>query len=62
MPDLGWLQKLLPNEEQWQDFRGSLITAKNTVADKIEIGKHDKYMIVYVTWKREATRISYKLA
>ncbi|XP_050454581.1 dynamin-like 120 kDa protein, mitochondrial isoform X3 [Cataglyphis hispanica] len=37
LPDLEWIQNLIPNEKQWQDFRESLMTAKNSVGDKIEI-------------------------
>lgn len=49
MPDLGWLENLMPTEEQWRDFRGSLIAVKNTVADKIEIGEHyDKYIVASI--------------
>lgn len=38
----------MPNEKQWQDFRESLMTVKNSVGDKIEIGKHDKCVIIYI--------------
>ncbi|XP_011138217.1 dynamin-like 120 kDa protein, mitochondrial isoform X2 [Harpegnathos saltator] len=37
LPDLGWLENMMPTEQQWQDFRGSLLMVKNTVANKIEI-------------------------
>ncbi|XP_012226565.1 dynamin-like GTPase OPA1, mitochondrial isoform X4 [Linepithema humile] len=37
LPDLGWLQNMMPNEKQWQDFRESLMTVKDSMADKIEI-------------------------
>ncbi|KAL6430885.1 hypothetical protein ACFW04_006997 [Cataglyphis niger] len=37
LPDLEWIQNLMPNEKQWQDFRESLMTVKNSVGDKIEI-------------------------
>lgn len=43
-----WIQNLIPNENQWQSFRESLMTLKNNVNDKIEIGKHDKYIIIYI--------------
>lgn len=39
LPDLGWLQNLMPNEKRWQDFRESLMTIKDNMADKIEVGK-----------------------
>lgn len=28
----------MPTDDQWTGFRGSLMTFKNTLADKIEIG------------------------
>ncbi|KMQ99191.1 dynamin-like mitochondrial protein [Lasius niger] len=37
LPDLKWVQNLMPNEKQWQDFRESLMTIKNNVGDKVEI-------------------------
>ncbi|XP_070157712.1 dynamin-like GTPase OPA1, mitochondrial isoform X6 [Polyergus mexicanus] len=37
LPDLEWIQNLMPNEKQWQNFRESLMTVKNSVGDKIEI-------------------------
>lgn len=38
----------MPSEKQWQDFRESLMTIKNNVGDKIEIGKYNKYVGIYV--------------
>ncbi|XP_011633956.1 dynamin-like 120 kDa protein, mitochondrial isoform X2 [Pogonomyrmex barbatus] len=37
LPDMKWIETLMPNEKQWQDFRESLLTLKTNVADKIEI-------------------------
>ncbi|KAK2585398.1 hypothetical protein KPH14_010072 [Odynerus spinipes] len=37
LPDMTWVDNLIPTEQQWQKFRGSLIDVKNTIADKIEI-------------------------
>lgn len=45
LPDLEWLENLMPSEKQWQDFRESLMSIKN-VADKIEIGKQNKSIAV----------------
>lgn len=58
MPDLGWLENLMPTEEHWQDFRKSLMTVKNTVADKIEIGEHNKYIVTYICEKHETKKMS----
>lgn len=43
-----WVQNLMPNEKQWQDFRESLMTIKNNVGDKVEIGKHNNCVIIYI--------------
>ncbi|XP_053977451.1 dynamin-like 120 kDa protein, mitochondrial [Hylaeus volcanicus] len=37
LPDMSWLDDILPNENEWQNFRGTLMTVKNTIADKIEL-------------------------
>ncbi|XP_076245617.1 opa1 mitochondrial dynamin like GTPase isoform X2 [Calliopsis andreniformis] len=37
LPDMKWLDDLLPNTEEWQNFRGMLMSVKNNMADKIEI-------------------------
>ncbi|XP_015586682.1 dynamin-like 120 kDa protein, mitochondrial isoform X2 [Cephus cinctus] len=37
LPDMSWLDELIPNEQQWQDFRGAMMTFKNTLSNKIEI-------------------------
>ncbi|XP_018374150.1 PREDICTED: dynamin-like 120 kDa protein, mitochondrial isoform X3 [Trachymyrmex cornetzi] len=55
LPDLGWLENLIPNEKQWQDFRESLMTIRSNVADKIEIDPRIKEFGVtkyqeYRTW------------
>ncbi|XP_070525267.1 dynamin-like GTPase OPA1, mitochondrial isoform X2 [Cardiocondyla obscurior] len=55
LPDLGWLENLMPNEKRWQDFRESLMAIKTNVVDKIEIDPRIKeFGIVkyqeYRTW------------
>ncbi|XP_058808186.1 dynamin-like 120 kDa protein, mitochondrial isoform X2 [Phymastichus coffea] len=42
LPDLSWIDKLMPTDDQWRDFRGALMTMKTTLADKIEIDPHFK--------------------
>lgn len=42
LPDMAWIENLMPNEKQWQDFRESLMMIKSNVTDKIEIGKQDE--------------------
>ncbi|XP_020283236.1 dynamin-like 120 kDa protein, mitochondrial isoform X5 [Pseudomyrmex gracilis] len=37
LPDIGWIQDMMPNEKQWQDFRESLMMVKSNTVDKIEI-------------------------
>lgn len=34
-----WVDSLLPSEQQWQNFRGSLITMKDNISEKVEIGE-----------------------
>ncbi|XP_025073551.1 dynamin-like 120 kDa protein, mitochondrial isoform X8 [Pogonomyrmex barbatus] len=46
LPDMKWIETLMPNEKQWQDFRESLLTLKTNVADKIEIGAFDTISMV----------------
>ncbi|XP_012523904.1 dynamin-like 120 kDa protein, mitochondrial isoform X7 [Monomorium pharaonis] len=54
LPDLEWLENLMPSEQQWQDFRESLMSIRN-VTDKIEIDPRIKEFGVakyreYRTW------------
>ncbi|XP_076652517.1 opa1 mitochondrial dynamin like GTPase isoform X2 [Halictus rubicundus] len=37
LPDMSWLDDLLPDSKEWQNFRGTLMTVKDTIAEKIEI-------------------------
>ncbi|XP_076625718.1 opa1 mitochondrial dynamin like GTPase isoform X2 [Colletes latitarsis] len=37
LPDMSWLNDWLPEESEWQNFRGTLISVKNSIVDKIEI-------------------------
>ncbi|XP_043257588.1 dynamin-like 120 kDa protein, mitochondrial isoform X2 [Colletes gigas] len=37
LPDLSWLNDWLPEESEWQNFRGTLLSVKNSIVDKIEI-------------------------
>ncbi|XP_012270913.1 dynamin-like 120 kDa protein, mitochondrial isoform X2 [Orussus abietinus] len=37
LPDIKWISNLFPNEQQWQDFRGSLVSLTKNLADKVEI-------------------------
>ena len=41
---MSWMDSLIPNDQQWKEFRGSLMTIKNVLSDKIEIGL---YIIYY---------------
>ncbi|KAH0944504.1 hypothetical protein HN011_001053 [Eciton burchellii] len=55
LPDLEWIQNLIPSEQQWQDFRKSLMSIKNNVGNKIEIDPHIKEIGLakyeeYKTW------------
>ncbi|XP_069692141.1 dynamin-like GTPase OPA1, mitochondrial isoform X3 [Periplaneta americana] len=37
LPDMKWLDEYLPDSEQWNSFRGSLLEMKDKVKDNIEI-------------------------
>ncbi|XP_021202000.2 dynamin-like 120 kDa protein, mitochondrial isoform X3 [Bombyx mori] len=37
LPDMGWLNDLLPDNEQWDRFTTTLITAKDKIGDQLQI-------------------------
>ncbi|KAI8433881.1 hypothetical protein MSG28_015820 [Choristoneura fumiferana] len=39
LPDMGWLNELLPDEEQWGRFTSTLINAKDKIGDNLQIGE-----------------------
>lgn len=39
LPDMGWLNELLPDNEQWDRFTTTLISAKEKIGDQLQIGK-----------------------
>lgn len=39
LPDMGWLNELLPDNEQWDKFTTTLINAKDKIGDQLQIGK-----------------------
>lgn len=40
MPDLKWLDEVLPDNDKWQQWRGNLIEFKDNVKNNIELGMH----------------------
>lgn len=34
-----WLDDIMPDNEKWQQWRGSLISFKDQIKDSIEVGK-----------------------
>ncbi|XP_022828652.1 dynamin-like 120 kDa protein, mitochondrial isoform X3 [Spodoptera litura] len=38
LPDMGWLNDLLPDNEQWDQFTTTLINAKSKIGDNLQIG------------------------
>ncbi|XP_072933806.1 dynamin-like GTPase OPA1, mitochondrial [Epargyreus clarus] len=38
LPDMGWLNELLPDNDQWNRFTDSLLTAKDRISDQLQIG------------------------
>lgn len=41
MPDLKWINDVMPDNEKWQEWRMSLIQLRDSVKDNIEIGESD---------------------
>lgn len=39
LPNLNWLNEVLPDNEKWQQWRGSLIDFKDNIKNNVEIGK-----------------------
>ena len=39
LPDLKWLDDVMPDNEKWHEWRGSIINLKNNMKDNIEIGE-----------------------
>ncbi|XP_033332567.2 opa1 mitochondrial dynamin like GTPase isoform X2 [Megalopta genalis] len=37
LPDMSWLDDFLPKNKEWQNFRGTLMTVKDSIANNIEI-------------------------
>lgn len=35
---MGWLNDLLPNDDQWDRFTTTLISAKDKIGDQLQIG------------------------
>lgn len=46
LPDLKWLDDVLPDNNQWQDWRGSLVEMKDNIKNNIEIGKPIFYISI----------------
>ncbi|GBP29617.1 Dynamin-like 120 kDa protein, mitochondrial [Eumeta japonica] len=38
LPDMGWLNDLLPDNDQWNRFTSTLISAKDKIGENIQIG------------------------
>jgi hypothetical protein len=38
LPDMGWLNEVFPDNEQWQKFSNGVITLTDKFKDSIEIG------------------------
>ncbi|XP_013133839.1 PREDICTED: dynamin-like 120 kDa protein, mitochondrial [Papilio polytes] len=39
LPDMGWLNDLLPDNEQWNRFTTTLLDAKDRISDQLQIGR-----------------------
>lgn len=45
MPDLKWLDEVLPDNDKWQQWRVNLVEFKDNIKNNIEIGKSQKLFI-----------------
>lgn len=48
MPDMGWLDDILPDEKRWKNIHNKLLSAKGILAEKMEFGKY-KYTFEYLS-------------
>lgn len=48
---MGWLNELLPDNEQWDRFTTTLISAKDKIGDQLQIGKLIAFFSHVVTVK-----------
>lgn len=39
LPDMGWLNEMLPDNDQWEKFTTTLISAKDKIGDQLQIGE-----------------------
>lgn len=67
LPDVDWITNLIPTDQQWQKFRGSLLDVKNTIANKIEIDPRIKELsearyLEYKQWLVERLEDAVKAA
>lgn len=44
MPDLKWLDEILPDNDKWQQWRGNLVEFKNNIKSSIDLGKFSAYI------------------
>lgn len=49
LPDLKWLDEVMPDNEKWQHWRGNLIEFKDSLKDNIEIGGPSYFKVVTPT-------------
>lgn len=38
LPDMGWLNDLLPDNDKWDQFTTTLISAKEKIGDNLQLG------------------------
>lgn len=43
LPDMKWLEEVLPDNDKWGQFTKSLLAVKDSVKDSIEIGEFSRY-------------------
>ncbi|XP_059054424.1 dynamin-like 120 kDa protein, mitochondrial [Achroia grisella] len=57
LPDMGWLNDLLPDNEQWDRFTTTLISAKDKIGDQFQIGSRLMLLVPADPRLREAGAI-----
>lgn len=46
-----WLDDVMPDNERWQQWRGSLMQLRDNVKDNIEIGVFEVFLYYYCDYK-----------
>lgn len=53
MPDLKWIDDVMPDNEKWNEWRASLIQLRDGVKDNIQIGSNFILLSVCMVFSKE---------